>query len=164
MSFLFPFGLLRRFFNVKAEEHSPEVDKTTSKGKVVVGGGTGFVGTELCRLLRRNHYDIVIVSRYYKLRFNNPIFTICHFYLTTLIFDIQVKEGTYTSGRPTDVLGWAVKVWIAPRNKSCRQSCRTERSRPSKFVDSEVSTVGKWTTLPVHYFNGTTNPLEERPD
>lgn len=63
MSFLFPFGLLRRFFNVKAEEHSPEVDKTTSKGKVVVGGGTGFVGTELCRLLRRNHYDVVIVSR-----------------------------------------------------------------------------------------------------
>jgi len=74
MSFLFPFGLLRRFFNVKAEEHSPEVDKTTSKG------------------LRRNHYDVVIVSRYYKLRFNNPIFTICHFYLTIWYLTSRSKK------------------------------------------------------------------------
>ncbi len=32
--------------------------------KVVVGGGTGFVGSEVCRLLRRNHYEVVVVSRF----------------------------------------------------------------------------------------------------
>ena len=31
--------------------------------KVLVGGGNGFVGGEVCRLLKRNHYDVIIVSR-----------------------------------------------------------------------------------------------------
>ena len=85
MSFLFPFGFLRRFFNVRAEEYSPEVDKTTSKGKVVVGGGTGFVGTELCRLLRRNHYEIVVVSRYnFRTCFNHPLLSIVTFIVAHL--------------------------------------------------------------------------------
>ena len=36
-------------------------DKT--KGKVLVGGGSGFVGTEVCSLLRRKGYDVITVSR-----------------------------------------------------------------------------------------------------
>ena len=63
MSFFYPFEILRRYFHVRAEEQHA-ADIASSKGKVVVGGGTGFVGTELCRLLKRNHYDVVVISRF----------------------------------------------------------------------------------------------------
>nr|CAG4650214.1 EOG090X07KR [Sida crystallina] len=32
-------------------------------GTVVVGGGTGFIGTALCNILRKTGYDVVVVSR-----------------------------------------------------------------------------------------------------
>lgn len=54
------FRLFRNIFVVKAETVPAGIN---SKGKVVVGGGTGFVGSELCKLLRRNQYEVVIVSR-----------------------------------------------------------------------------------------------------
>jgi len=46
---------------LQAEELT--VDSET-KGKVIVAGGSGFVGNEVCSLLRRKGYDVVIVSRH----------------------------------------------------------------------------------------------------
>ena len=43
-------------------EQEQVVDSAT-KGKVVVGGGTGFVGSEVCSLLRRKGYQVVVISR-----------------------------------------------------------------------------------------------------
>lgn len=56
-------SLLRtRFFPiVSAAEESTEC--VASKGKVVVGGGTGFVGGEVCALLQRKGYQVIVVSR-----------------------------------------------------------------------------------------------------
>ena len=50
-----------RFRSLHAEEESSSDVKC--KGKVVVGGGSGFVGKEVCSLLRRKGYDVIIVSR-----------------------------------------------------------------------------------------------------
>ena len=33
-------------------------------GRVVIGGGTGFVGSEVASLLERKGYQVVIVSRW----------------------------------------------------------------------------------------------------
>ena len=55
-------SLLRGRFFVSAEE-PPCTDCVASKGKVVVGGGTGFVGGEVCALLQRKGYQVVVVSR-----------------------------------------------------------------------------------------------------
>ena len=48
-------------WGIKAEE-IPSVSEET-KGKVVVGGGSGFVGKEVCSLLRRKGYEVITVSR-----------------------------------------------------------------------------------------------------
>ena len=50
-----------KFQSLKAEELS-SVD-IGNKGKVIVGGGSGFIGNEVCSLLRRKGYDVVGVSR-----------------------------------------------------------------------------------------------------
>jgi len=59
--------LTSRFFSVVAAEEptntSQEADALKTKGKVVVGGGSGFVGTEVCSLLRRKGYQVIVVSR-----------------------------------------------------------------------------------------------------
>ena len=44
----------------KEKENSIE---DSNKKKVLVGGGTGFIGTELCKSLKRKGYLPVIVSR-----------------------------------------------------------------------------------------------------
>jgi NAD(P)-dependent dehydrogenase (short-subunit alcohol dehydrogenase family) len=57
-------GLLRAFI-IHAETSRDKylsLDKDP-KEKVLVGGGTGFIGTELCKTLRRKGYNAVIVSR-----------------------------------------------------------------------------------------------------
>jgi len=55
---------LRFFPAVSAEEQiAPETEVFNPKGKVVVGGGTGFIGGEVCSLLRRKGYQVVIISR-----------------------------------------------------------------------------------------------------
>lgn len=54
-------AFLSRFRSLQAEEVSSS-DKDC-KGKVIVGGGSGFVGKEVCSLLRRKGYDVIIVSR-----------------------------------------------------------------------------------------------------
>ena len=43
-----------------AEEVPSDVE---SKGKVIIGGGSGFVGKEVCSLLRREGYDVIVISR-----------------------------------------------------------------------------------------------------
>ena len=48
--------------------HAEQKDKVNSiedsnKKKVLIGGGTGFIGTELCKSLKRKGYLPVIVSR-----------------------------------------------------------------------------------------------------
>ena len=54
-------AMLVKFHSLKAEE-LPSID-IENKKKVVVGGGSGFIGNEVCSLLRRKGYDVVIVSR-----------------------------------------------------------------------------------------------------
>ena len=49
------------FRSVNAEEISSSAEE--SKGKVIVGGGSGFVGKEVCSLLRRKGYEVIIISR-----------------------------------------------------------------------------------------------------
>lgn len=51
-----------KFRGIRAEEGLKVNNE--SKGKVVVGGGAGFVGSEVCSLLRRKGYDVVIISRH----------------------------------------------------------------------------------------------------
>ncbi|KAF5273312.1 hypothetical protein FQR65_LT04734 [Abscondita terminalis] len=36
---------------------------SVTKGSILVGGGTGFIGTHLCKLLRNKDYDVKIISR-----------------------------------------------------------------------------------------------------
>lgn len=56
---------LRFFPAVSAEEQTATETEPVfaSKGKVIVGGGTGFVGGEVCALLQRKGYQVVIISR-----------------------------------------------------------------------------------------------------
>jgi len=54
--------LSTRFFSVVSAEE-PCQECVASKGKVVVGGGTGFVGGEVCALLQRKGYQVVVISR-----------------------------------------------------------------------------------------------------
>ena len=58
-----------KFRSIRAEEVY-KVDK--EKAKVVVGGGAGFVGSEVCSHLRRKGYDVVIVSRH---KFDSKVIT-----------------------------------------------------------------------------------------
>lgn len=55
--------LSTRFFPVVSAETEPCTECVATKGKVVVGGGTGFVGGEVCALLQRKGYQVVVVSR-----------------------------------------------------------------------------------------------------
>jgi len=48
---------------VSAETEEQTSEAFTSKGKVVVGGGTGFVGGEVCALLQRKGYQVIVISR-----------------------------------------------------------------------------------------------------
>jgi len=60
-------SLIASRFCVLAEENAasaPEQAASSSKGKIVVGGGTGFVGTEVCSLLKRKGYRVVVISRH----------------------------------------------------------------------------------------------------
>jgi uncharacterized protein (TIGR01777 family) len=54
-------ALHSKFQSLKAEE-LPTID-LGNKGKVIVGGGSGFIGNEVCSHLRRKGYNVVIVSR-----------------------------------------------------------------------------------------------------
>jgi len=54
-------AFLFKMKSVNAEE-APSLE-VESKGKVLVGGGSGFVGKEVCSLLRKKGYDVVIISR-----------------------------------------------------------------------------------------------------
>ena len=59
-------NMILRSFNAKLRGLQAEEDQIThdkTKGKVLVGGGSGFVGTEVCSLLRRKGYDVITVSR-----------------------------------------------------------------------------------------------------
>jgi len=65
-------SLLTSRFSVMAEDGGGHANVSAapndslpaaSKGKVVVGGGTGFVGTEVCSLLKRKGYRVVVISR-----------------------------------------------------------------------------------------------------
>ena len=58
-------GLYRGLFffhrmHLKADTYTEDGH---SKGKVLVGGGTGFVGQEVCALLGRKGYQVVVISR-----------------------------------------------------------------------------------------------------
>ncbi len=56
---------------VRAQEHEQEPEQEQEQNqnakrfppRVVIGGGSGFIGTELVRHLRRRGYDVVIISR-----------------------------------------------------------------------------------------------------
>ena len=54
-------GLFRQFA-LKAEAEARALTDSAAE-KVLVGGGTGFVGTELCKSLKRKGYQVVVVSR-----------------------------------------------------------------------------------------------------
>lgn len=53
-------AIARNFFVVNAEEKASAGETAP---RVLVGGGSGFVGQELVRLLRRKGYEVLIVSR-----------------------------------------------------------------------------------------------------
>jgi len=60
------FSKLAGPFLLRAEEScpgSPLVDGKDRPQKVVVGGGSGFVGGEVCRQLRRAGYEVILISR-----------------------------------------------------------------------------------------------------
>merc|ERR1712179_416758 len=60
------FSKLAGSFLLRAEEScpgSPLVDGKDRPQKVVVGGGSGFVGGEVCRQLRRAGYEVILISR-----------------------------------------------------------------------------------------------------
>ena len=51
-------------FVLKAEQKEKKaLEDEKSKKKVLVGGGTGFIGSELCKNLKRKGYLPVVVSR-----------------------------------------------------------------------------------------------------
>ena len=50
-------------FLVHAEETKSNTMSKENKGRVVVGGGSGFIGSELTKSLKRKGYDVTIVSR-----------------------------------------------------------------------------------------------------
>lgn len=52
---------MRKFYiRAETEPNSKSMDRPKS---IIVGGGTGFVGTELVQLLRRKGYEVIVVSR-----------------------------------------------------------------------------------------------------
>ena len=56
--------LAKRFFSVKANECSNEiVGHPVDAPKVLVGGGSGFIGHSLVKQLKRKGYDVLIISR-----------------------------------------------------------------------------------------------------
>ena len=58
------FNSLLKVFMLHAEQKEKENSiEDSNKKKVLVGGGTGFIGTELCKSLKRKGYLPVIVSR-----------------------------------------------------------------------------------------------------
>ncbi len=57
------FSKLFRLYMVKAEEHKNSCYDDTAERKILVGGGSGFIGTELCNTLKKNGYTPIIVSR-----------------------------------------------------------------------------------------------------
>lgn len=57
------FDSLLRVFVVNAESARRNEEALASKEKVLVGGGTGFIGTELCKTLKKKGYNPVVVSR-----------------------------------------------------------------------------------------------------
>ena len=54
---------LYQIFSVHAEQAREDVYKNETESKVLIGGGSGFIGTELCKTLKRKGYQAVIVSR-----------------------------------------------------------------------------------------------------
>lgn len=50
---------LGRMFQLKAEE-SP----SSTQPKVLVGGGSGFIGGVLCQSLKEKGYSVTVISRY----------------------------------------------------------------------------------------------------
>ena len=51
-------------FVLKAEQNEKNaLEEEKSKKKVLVGGGSGFIGSELCKNLKRKGYVPVVVSR-----------------------------------------------------------------------------------------------------
>ena len=60
------FSKLAGVFLVSAEEPCGGAPLTGTKErpeKVLVGGGSGFVGGEVCRQLRRAGYEVIVISR-----------------------------------------------------------------------------------------------------
>ena len=60
------FSKLAGPFLLRAEEAcpgSPLVEGKDRPQKVVVGGGSGFVGGEVCRQLRKAGYEVILISR-----------------------------------------------------------------------------------------------------
>jgi len=57
------FSNIFRHFTVRAEEAEQTQSKSDRPEKVLVGGGTGFVGKEVCVQLRKSGYEVIIVSR-----------------------------------------------------------------------------------------------------
>ena len=60
------FSKLAGVFMVSAEEPcggGPLSGNSSRPLKVVVGGGSGFVGGEVCRQLRRAGYEVIVISR-----------------------------------------------------------------------------------------------------
>jgi len=61
-------------FHLKAEEAIDFDKKDERPSKILVGGGTGFIGQEVCRLLRKSGYEVVIISRHsgqYRMTYGN---------------------------------------------------------------------------------------------
>ena len=55
---------LFQIFTVHAEKNQESIyNSANDSKKVLVGGGTGFIGTELCKTLKRKGYNAIIVSR-----------------------------------------------------------------------------------------------------
>jgi len=59
------FSKLFNIFMVHAEEAKQQelVSYTDTSNKILVGGGSGFIGTELCKTLKKKGYNPIIVSR-----------------------------------------------------------------------------------------------------
>jgi len=59
------FHKLLNSFQLRAEEEAIIEDKKEERpSKILIGGGSGFIGKEVCRVLRKSGYEVVILSRH----------------------------------------------------------------------------------------------------
>jgi len=137
-------------FQLRAEEEIIENEKLYRPGKIVVSGGTGFVGQEVSRLLRKSGYEVIILSRssgQYRMTWDN---------LSSAGLPEGTKAVVNLAGQ--NVLD-PLRRWSPEFNELCRtsriQSTKTlataireapAQSKPSVFVS--VSGVGYYAPHP----------------